>query len=152
MALPTPCGRSGGILIGINASVLELSLIVAGEFYIKLHLCNKLDKFKWILMAVYGLAQDDFNPAFLAELVRVCQQNPLPTLIGGDFNILRSSKEKNNDRYNDRWPFLFNAVIDSFDLREIELSGRHRRTLYLTQPTRNCIGLSRQLNGSLNIH
>src|SRR5207244_12052797 len=42
----------------------------------------------------------------------------------GDFNIMRHSKEKNNNRFNDRWPFLFNAVIDSFDLREIELSGR----------------------------
>jgi hypothetical protein len=37
---------------------------------------------------------------------------------------LRNNKEKNNDRYSDRWPFLFNAVIDSFDLREIELSDR----------------------------
>jgi hypothetical protein len=37
---------------------------------------------------------------------------------------MRNSKEKNNDRYSDRWPFLFNVVIDSFDLREIELSGR----------------------------
>ena len=37
-----------------------------------------------------GPAQDDFKPAFLAELVRTCQQNPLPTLIGGDFNITRT--------------------------------------------------------------
>ena len=37
---------------------------------------------------------------------------------------LRHSKEKNNNRFNYRWPFLFNAVIDSFDLREIELTGR----------------------------
>jgi hypothetical protein len=36
---------------------------------------------------------------------------------------MRHKKEKNNDRFNDRWPFLFNAVIDSFDLREIELTG-----------------------------
>jgi hypothetical protein len=48
----------------------------------------------------------------------------LPTLIGGDFNILRSSKYKNNDRYVDRWPFLFSAAIDSFDLQEIDLMGR----------------------------
>jgi hypothetical protein len=73
---------------------------------------------------VYGLAQDDFKTAFLSELVHTCQQNPLPTLIGGDFNIMRNNKEKNNDRYSDRWSFLFNAVIDSFDLWEIELSGR----------------------------
>jgi hypothetical protein len=36
---------------------------------------------------------------------------------------MRHSKEKNNDRFNDRWPFLFYVVIDSFDLREIELTG-----------------------------
>ena len=75
-------------------------------------------------MAVYGPAQDDFKSSFLAELVRACQQNQLPTLVGGDFNILRHSGEKNNTRFNDRWPFLFNAVIDNFDLREIELTGR----------------------------
>lgn len=33
---------------------------------------------------------------FLTELVRACRHNPLPTLIGGDFNILRISMEKNN--------------------------------------------------------
>ena len=85
---------------------------------------------------VYGPAQDDFKSAFLAELVRACQQNPLPTLIGGDFNILRSSKDKNNDRYVDRWPFLFNAVIDSVDLREIDLTGRQFTWANsLTKPT-----------------
>ena len=57
------------------------------EFYIKFHLCKKVDKFKWIRMAVYGPAQDDFKSALLAEHVMVCQENPLPTLIGGDFNI-----------------------------------------------------------------
>jgi hypothetical protein len=45
-------------------------------------------------MAVYGPPQDDFKTTFLAELVRTCQQNYLPTLIGGDFNMMRSSKEK----------------------------------------------------------
>jgi hypothetical protein len=98
-------------------------MIVEGDFFIKFHLCNKSDNFKWILMAVYGPAQDDFKTAFLSKLVCTCQQNPLPTLIGGDFNIMRNNKEKNNDRYSDRWPFLFNAVIDSFDLWEIKLSG-----------------------------
>jgi hypothetical protein len=37
---------------------------------------------------------------------------------------MQHNKEKNNDRFNDRWSFLFNAVNDSFDLREIELIGR----------------------------
>lgn len=69
-------------------------------------------------------AQDEFKASFLSELVRTCQQNPYPTLLEGDFNIMRNSREKNNNRFNARWPFLFNAVIDSFDLREIDLAGR----------------------------
>jgi hypothetical protein len=104
--------------------MLQISMIIEGEFYIKFHLCNKIDNFKWILMAVYGSAHEEFKTTFLPELLRSCQQNFLPTLIGRDFNIIKNSKEKNNDRYSDKWPFLFNAIIDSFDLREIELSGR----------------------------
>src|SRR6266540_5971717 len=119
-----PRGRSGGVLLGINAASFDLSQIVEGEFFIKFHLSNKSDKFKWILMAVYGPAQDDFKTAFLAELVRTCQHNSWPTLLGWDFNMMRYSKEKNNNRFHYRWPFLFNAVIDSFDLREIVLTGR----------------------------
>jgi exonuclease III len=51
-------------------------------------------------------------------------QECLPILIGGDFNILRSPLKKNNNNYNGRWPFLFNAVIDGLNLRELKMSGR----------------------------
>ena len=75
-------------------------------------------------IGLYGPAKDDFKLSFLSELICTCQQNPMPTLIGGDFNIMIHSKEKNKHNVNPRWPFLFNAVIDIFDLREIELIGR----------------------------
>jgi len=45
-------------------------------------------------------------------------------MVGGDFNIIRNPSEKNNDRYNSRWPLLFNACIETLNLRELELSGR----------------------------
>jgi len=48
----------------------------------------------------------------------------LPFLVGGDFNIIRNPSEKNNSRYNDRWPLLFNAIIESLNLRELELTRR----------------------------
>ena len=44
-------------------------------------------------------------------------------LIGGDFNILRYQQEKNNDRFDTHWPFLFNVVIDSLYLWEASMSG-----------------------------
>jgi exonuclease III len=57
-------------------------------------------------------------------MVRVCSKQTVPMVIGGDFNIIRSPDEKNNDNYNDRWHFLFNAIIDALNLREIDLSGK----------------------------
>jgi hypothetical protein len=57
-------------------------------------------------------------------MVNMCSHENLPILIGGDFNIMRNSGEKNNERFNDRWPFLFNAIIDGLNLRELEMLGR----------------------------
>jgi hypothetical protein len=82
------------------------------------------DVFEWILIGVYGAAQDALKPDFLADLVQICESETLPMLVGGDFNIIRRKEEKNNDNFNVRWPFIFNAIIESLDLREIILFGR----------------------------
>jgi hypothetical protein len=73
---------------------------------------------------VYGAAQDIDKENFLSELVRMCDTSNTPVMVGGDFNIIQSLSEKKNSRYRDRWPSLFNVVINSLNLREIELSGR----------------------------
>jgi hypothetical protein len=41
------------------------------------------------LVAVYGAAQDEQKPDFLAELVRMCEDEHLPLIVGDDFNIIR---------------------------------------------------------------
>lgn len=66
---------------------------------------------------VYGPAQTEFN--FLTKLVDMCSHEQLPLLIGGDFIILRSLNEKNNDNYDQHWPFFFNVVIDGLNLRDV---------------------------------
>jgi hypothetical protein len=80
-----------------------------------------MDGFDWILVPVYGAAQDEKKPEFLSELVRMCDNETLPLLIG---NIIRRIEEKNNNNFNTRWSSMFNAIIESLDLREIALSGR----------------------------
>jgi hypothetical protein len=40
-------------------------------------------------VAVYEAAQDEHKADFLAKLVRICEDEPLPLLVGGDFNIIR---------------------------------------------------------------
>jgi hypothetical protein len=60
----------------------------------------------------------------------------LPLIMGSDFNILRHPSEKNNAKYNARWPLLFNAVIDGLDLRELEMAGwKYTWANNLTSPT-----------------
>jgi hypothetical protein len=119
-----PLGRSGGILVVFNSQAINVKNIVAGDRCVKFHLSLKLDNFEWVFVTVYGAAQDAQKGEFLAELVRMCEDDTLPLLVGGDFNIIRRQEEKNNDNFNARWPFIFNAIIESLDLREIVLSGR----------------------------
>jgi hypothetical protein len=45
----------------------------------------------------WSCVQDDQKTFFLTELVNMCSNENLPVLIGGDFNILRSPEEKNNN-------------------------------------------------------
>jgi hypothetical protein len=119
-----PHGRSGGILVGVNVETISIQRVETGDFCVKLFVKSKFDGFEWILIGVYGAAQDALKPEFLSELVRICDVDTLPMLVGGDFNIIRRQEEKNNDNFKAHWPFLFNAIIESLDLREIELSGR----------------------------
>jgi hypothetical protein len=119
-----PRGRSGGILLGVRTATMEVLSCSEGEFHIKLHIRNKVDNFTWSLVVVYGAAQEEFKAAFLRELVNLAKDNPYPIIIGGDFNLLRFSHEKSRGRFDNHWPFLFNVVIDSLDLREVEMVGR----------------------------
>jgi hypothetical protein len=117
MVLLPPHGRSGGILVGLNMETLSIQKVETGDLYVKLFVKSKLDGFEWILVGVYGAAQEALKPDFLAELVRICENESRPMLVGGDFNIIRRKEEKNNDNFNACWTFIFNVVIESLDLR-----------------------------------
>lgn len=117
-----PRGRYGGILLGFRCDTFQVREVVFGDFAVKFRISSKGDGFPWALVAVYGAAQPELKSEFLADLVRICDEK-LPLLIGGDFNIRRTD-EKNNDNFDGRWPFFLNTIIESVDLREIELSGR----------------------------
>lgn len=61
----------------------------------------------------------------MAELYRFYQDNPLPCVVGGDFNLIRNSSEKNKPSNPDHWSFVFNAIIEHVGLRELPLNGRN---------------------------
>ena len=96
---------------------------MSGDYCTKLQIKSKGDGFMWVLVVVYGAAQDSNKLEFLAELVRICESEILPMLVGRDFNSIRWQEEKNNDNFNACWPFIFNAIIESISLKELQLSG-----------------------------
>ena len=117
-------GRSSGILLGVKCETLEVVNVVRGDYTMKFRVRSKMDGFRWALVVVYGADQLEFKPEFLADLVWIRGYERLPLLVGGDFNIIRRKEEKNNDHFDGRCSFMFNMIIESLNLREIELSGR----------------------------
>jgi hypothetical protein len=71
------------MLVGINAASLSVQKVVAGDRCVKIFVTSKVDHFHWVLVAVYGAAQDEHKPEFLAELVCICENETLPILVGG---------------------------------------------------------------------
>ena len=87
-------GKSGGILVGAKREFFYVGSFHQGDFMLQLNLWDKIYKTNWNLSIVYGAAHDDNKMNFLTELSAFCSRNKDPILIGGDFNIIRYSKEK----------------------------------------------------------
>jgi hypothetical protein len=101
---------------------MEVLASSGGDYHIKIHIWNRVDNFAWSLEVVYDVAQDEFKAGFIHELVNLAKDNPYPILTGGDF--LRFRHEKRKGHFDDHWSFLYNVVIDSLDLKEVEMIGR----------------------------
>ena len=59
----------------------------------------------------------------LTKLVGAKRATNMPLIVGGDFNLIRSGADKNNDNIN--WPrvAMFNNAIASMALREVARSA-----------------------------
>jgi endonuclease/exonuclease/phosphatase family metal-dependent hydrolase len=65
-----------------------------------------------------------FKLQFINELHNVMVAWDGPTLIGGDFNPIRDSREKNTGNINQHWANLFNDWINKLDMIEIKNASR----------------------------
>ena len=88
-------GKSGGILCGVNLDRFEVIKFVEGAFTVNAIVNDKKEKRTLSLVTVYGPAHEEGRETFLAELAQICSTNVYPMILGGDFNILRFSSEKN---------------------------------------------------------
>jgi hypothetical protein len=101
-------GTAGGILVGISSDMFEVCRWVIHTFSVSVLIKNKVDGVVWRFISVYGSAYDEHKLEFINELHNVCASWNGHTLVGGYFNLIRESKEKNNGNINQHWAYLFN--------------------------------------------
>jgi exonuclease III len=61
---------------------------------------------------VYGTAYEEHKQEFLDELSSLTQNNNIPIVFGGDFNLVRKVVDKNNGIVNFKWVNKFNDWIN----------------------------------------
>lgn len=73
---------------------------------------------------MYGSSYEEGKDSFISELYSLFIDCNIPTLVGGDFNLVRYNTDKNNGRVDHRWCDKFNAWIEIWSLLEIKLGNR----------------------------
>ena len=61
---------------------------------------------------------------FIDELHTVVDDWDGPTLVGGDFNLIRNIADKNNENINFHWVDAFNNWVNTWGLVELKLPNR----------------------------
>jgi exonuclease III len=75
------------------------------------------------IVGIYGPADHSFSREFLDEISDKIARSEFPITMGGDFNLIRSLDDKNNDHVNWARINLFNEAIREWDVREIPRTG-----------------------------
>jgi hypothetical protein len=114
---------AGGILMGVNDDIFEMINWEVRNFSVSCVVVNKIDKLKSRICTVYEPAYEEKKQEFLAELCELGSYGEA-ILIGGDFNLVRSKKDKSNEVVEVKWCEKFNEWIDKNSLLEIKLFGR----------------------------
>jgi endonuclease/exonuclease/phosphatase family metal-dependent hydrolase len=94
------------------------------DFTVSVILKDKKSNLVWRFIAVYGSAYEEYKLTFINELHNIYASWNGPTLVGGDFNLIRESCEKSTGNINQHWADLFNDWINKFALVEIKNSSR----------------------------
>jgi len=116
-------GKSGGILSGVNNDVLEVGSFIEGKYMLQMTLWDTSKKIKWNFINVYGSSQEENKREFLTKLADFCSKNKLPFIVGGDFNIIRFTSEKNKPSSLSKHSHLFNNIISIYELIDIHMVG-----------------------------
>jgi hypothetical protein len=116
-------GHSEGLLLGVKMETFEIEKVESANFFLGCLVRNRLTNYRFWFLDIYGLAHHDLSEDFIQELSSFYDNELLPILMGGDFNLIRNNKERNQGQGEPRLMNLFNEFIGSLQLRKIFISG-----------------------------
>ena len=117
-------GSRSGILTAWNSASFSQQSFVSRRYSLSVTLASTSSNHTFTLTNVYGPADHSLTDAFLHELQELPTHISGPWLLVGDFNLLRSTSDKNNPLFNSSLAESFNTCINSLALLELPLLDR----------------------------
>lgn len=116
-------GTTGEILVCCNSDKFSVLGYVRLDFSISLVIKDVKSNFVWKLVVVYGSPYEAGKLDFLNELHEIMSKSQEPTMLAGDFNLVRFLADKSNSVINYRWAQAFNEWVDKWALVELNPSN-----------------------------
>lgn len=107
-----------------NSDCFDIERWDIKNFSVSCYAKHKKDNFPYRIVTVYSPSYDEKKYEFLIELQDICSSWDGPTIIGGDFNLVRCQADKSNGVIDHGWCDKFNGWIDGCGVLELNLVGR----------------------------
>jgi len=123
VSLPA-AGGSGGIIVAASDRFFSLQGLLSTPHTVSANISFRADGTCWTISGVYGPQSDQEKINFLSELSTIKGAANPAWLLLGDFNLICSALDKNNNRINTRMIQRFTRVLDDLQVLEISLNGK----------------------------
>ena len=115
--------------MGCNHDICEVLTWEQGTFFVAAIIRHSVSGLIWVVVCVYGPVDHSRSASFLEEvssLVGAKRAANIPLVVGCDFNLIRSSADKDNDRVDWARVSMFNNAIAAVAHREaVRIGARY---------------------------
>jgi exonuclease III len=117
-------GASGGIIVAASDRFFDLQSLSSTPHTVSANIVSRADGTCWTISSVYGPQTEQDKINFLAELSSLKTTVKPAWLLLGDFNLICSAQDKNNNRISMNMIQRFNRTLDDLQVMEIALNGK----------------------------
>jgi exonuclease III len=117
-------GTASGILNAASNSHFEIVANSIGQYSLSSTLRLLSNNNEIITTNIYAPTDHTLKQSFLDHLDLIAPHHNIPSLLLGDFNLMRNSSEKNTDGFRQHEADAFNDKINSLSLIELPLLDR----------------------------